>query len=244
MIKGYAGRVLEVDLGARTHAWRPLDDFRVQELASLLDLARARVLDVGCGVGRWLCGLAALGAQVEGVDIDPDAVRFAREALGLAGVRHGGIEVVDGEARFDLILLQDVLEHALEPRSMLERSAALLAAGGLLYVWTPNATSAAEEEQPLVLRADFEHLQFLTAGALARLAQELGLELVHLESTGWLGSVEDRRADGPARGALRARLRRLPGFRRLNALRLAWLGRQPERSGTYHLFAILRRPRI
>jgi len=137
----------------------------------------------------------------------------------------------------------------LEPRALLERATELLTPGGLLYVWTPNATFAGEQDQPLVFRADFEHLQFLTTGALLCLARELGLELLHLECTGYLGSVEDTAADrGPceptaSRHPLRARLRRLPGFRRLNALRLAWLGRHPERSGNYHLFAILRRSR-
>jgi len=236
-------------LARHIRARRASDDFRLQELSSLLELDGARVLDVGCGVGQLLHALASLGARVEGFDPDPEAVAFARDVLGLSGVRVGDIESVAREERFDLVVLQDVLEHVLKPRTLLERAAAHLAPSGLLYVWTPNASFVADEPEPLVLRGDWEHLQFAATRTLTFLAGELGLELLHLEFSGYLGSLEDgdhrpgASAGAPRTRQLRARLRGLPGLRLLSAWRQAWLGRQVERSGTYHLFALLRHAR-
>jgi len=235
-------------LAKRIRSAHAQDDYRVQEVASLMELEGARVLDVGCGVGQLLHLLASLGAQVEGIDPDPDAVAFARDTLALEGVRQGRIEDIPREERYDLIVLQDVLEHMLEPRAVLERAASLLAPGGLLYLWTPNATFVVDDPEPLVLRTDWEHLQFASARTLMFLAGELGLVPLHLECTGYLGSLEDAEhhpggnAPPVASQRQRALLRRLPGARKLSALRQAWLGRHPERSGTYHLFALLRRP--
>jgi 2-polyprenyl-3-methyl-5-hydroxy-6-metoxy-1,4-benzoquinol methylase len=230
---------------ARIRAVPPLADLRLRELATMIDIAGARVLDVGCGIGQLAWGLTRLGARVEGVDIDASAVAFARDELGLAGVRHGTLDLVESSARFDLVVLQDVMEHVLEPRPLLERSLELLAPGGLGYVWTPNGTTIDADAEPLVLRADFEHMQFLQARTVQYLAGELGLEILHLEALGWLGSREDRPSTpGGARARrLPARLRLLPGFDLLRRVRHALAGRDPEREGTYHLFVVLRKPR-
>lgn len=227
---------------------RALDDFRLQVIASHLKLAGARVLDLGCGVGQLLFGLRELGALVEGVDPDPQAVEFARESLGLEGVRLGTHADVEGSRSYDLVVLQDVVEHVLDPRALIAGAAELLAPGGFLYLWTPNASLAAEQDQPLVLRGDYEHLQFASTRTVLRLASELALDVAHLECTGFLGSLEDA-AHSPngarsPHATLRPRLRQLPGLRFLAAIRRALVPAQPARGGTYHLFALLRRLRV
>lgn len=220
-----------------------LSDLRIRELASLMDLSRARVLDVGCGNGAFLWSLCSLGARGEGCDIDPRAVAFARERLGLTGVRQGTIADVPRDSRFDLVVLQDILEHLLRPREVLDAAAARLAPGGLLYLWTPNATLAEREPEPAVFRADFEHLQFFQTRGIQRLAQELQLELLHLETLGDLSYGDRDIGRKPAaRRKLKRLLEQLPGFRTINRLRQGLSHRDGERLGNYHLFAILRRP--
>src|SRR5215207_8507739 len=69
-----------------------------------------RILDAGCGTGRNLAEFGRLG-PAEGVDISPQAVEFCRQR-GLQGVREAVIEDLPFEdARFDLILATDVIEH-------------------------------------------------------------------------------------------------------------------------------------
>ncbi len=225
-------------LAAHVRRGRPLDDLRLQELASLVDLAGARVLDVGCGIGTMLARLARLGAAVRAVDPDGAAVEFVAETLGIAGVELGTLESLrEPDGSFDVVLLQDVLEHVVAPRAMLERAVVLLRPGGILYLFTPNATFVEREEDPLLFRIDYEHLQFLRSRTVVRLAAELDLELLHLESFGYLSLTDDPPRNG--RLSARAALARLPGFAALNRLRLALEGRHQPRAGNYHLFALL-----
>src|SRR3984957_5197559 len=82
--------------------------------------AGMRVLDVGCGVGRWSRLLAARGAQVTGVDLSPTMIGEARRRAAGAGLAERCRFVVADLAqlelgeRFDLILGVTVLQHILE----------------------------------------------------------------------------------------------------------------------------------
>jgi 2-polyprenyl-3-methyl-5-hydroxy-6-metoxy-1,4-benzoquinol methylase len=102
-----------------------------------------RVLDIGCGVGRWSCQLAARGAQVTGVDISPTMIRQAILRAGARGVGDRCRFLVQDLAAlaagdtFDLILGVTVLQHILEPahlRAALERMVGHLAANGRLVL--------------------------------------------------------------------------------------------------------------
>jgi SAM-dependent methyltransferase len=83
-------------------------------IAALIERAELppspRLLDAGCGTGRNLMDLRALG-PAEGVDLSPQAVEFCRRR-GLDGVRRAAIEDLPYEAgRFQLLLATDVIEH-------------------------------------------------------------------------------------------------------------------------------------
>ena len=95
----------------------PLEDLRIQELSTMLSFEGQRVLDVGCGTGAFLWALERLGARGTGVDVDPLAVALARERLGLGDVRCGSLERVAADEQFDLVALQDIVEHVLRRAS-------------------------------------------------------------------------------------------------------------------------------
>lgn len=100
-----------------------------------------RLLDVGCGNGEFLAFATELGWQTEGLDFDPDAVRVARKR-GLV-VHQGNIEALGGRSQYyDAITLSHVIEHVHKPIAMLSRCRSLLKPGGLLWLETPNLTSA------------------------------------------------------------------------------------------------------
>jgi 2-polyprenyl-3-methyl-5-hydroxy-6-metoxy-1,4-benzoquinol methylase len=85
--------------------------------------ARGRVLDVGCGVGRWSRRLAARGARVTGVDLASTMVEEARRRTRSAGLdahcdfRVGDVARLDLGERFDGILAVTVLQHVLDPEA-------------------------------------------------------------------------------------------------------------------------------
>jgi len=86
--------------------------------------AGTRVLDVGCGVGRWSRLLAARGAMVTGIDLSPTMIAQAQQRSLQDGVesrcrfRVQDVAQLDVGAQFDLILGVTVLQHILDSRAL------------------------------------------------------------------------------------------------------------------------------
>jgi len=105
--------------------------------------AGAQVLDVGCGIGRWSCRLAARGASVTGVDLSPTMIVQAGRRAAARGVAARcrfltqDLAALELDGRFDLILGVTVLQHILEPtalRAAVRRLRSHLAADGTLIL--------------------------------------------------------------------------------------------------------------
>jgi 2-polyprenyl-3-methyl-5-hydroxy-6-metoxy-1,4-benzoquinol methylase len=103
----------------------------------------ARVLDVGCGIGRWSCRLAARGATVTGVDLSPTMIGEACRRAAAQGVAARcrflaqDLAALEVDGQFDLILGVTVLQHILEPaalRAAVQRLTSHLSAGGALIL--------------------------------------------------------------------------------------------------------------
>src|SRR5580704_5518719 len=83
-----------------------------------------RVLDVGCGVGRWSRLLAARGAQVTGVDLSPTMIAESQRRAAAAGLTKRCRFIVQDTAhlqldqRFDLVLGVTVLQHILDTAAL------------------------------------------------------------------------------------------------------------------------------
>jgi len=91
-----------------------------------------RVLDVGCGSGRYLTALAELGVErLVGIDLSAAMLELAREQL--AAVRSVDVELVCGdfmrwstEERFDLVVAMGFFDYQLEPAPVLAKMRALV----------------------------------------------------------------------------------------------------------------------
>jgi SAM-dependent methyltransferase len=117
-------------------------EYRLGKLTRL-GLIRGAWLDCGCADGQYTLGLIRHGASSAiGTDINEDAVRNARRLC--AEEPHLSFAVAAAEAmpfagaRFDGILLNEVLEHVNDERRMLAEMHRLLRAGGHLVVFSPN----------------------------------------------------------------------------------------------------------
>lgn len=113
---------------------------QVELLGALLPLAESRVLDVGCGGGRFLAALRERGAEPWGIDPDAARLEYARRVYGIQAVKHP-VESGFWAARagtFDAVTLWDVIEHVNFPRETLDAAARLLRPGGVLVVGTPS----------------------------------------------------------------------------------------------------------
>jgi 2-polyprenyl-3-methyl-5-hydroxy-6-metoxy-1,4-benzoquinol methylase len=100
-----------------------------------------RLLDIGCGAGRFLERAADLGWRVWGFDISADAVAEATRHIPQANIRRCTLDEFVTDERFDLIAMSHVLEHIADPVRTLERCRDLLAPTGRLLIGIPNIKS-------------------------------------------------------------------------------------------------------
>ena len=225
----------------------PLHDFRVRELSSMMAFEHKRVLDVGFGRAHFMWSLQALGAEVHGIELDDAAIAIAR-ALGMTNVRKATIDECAGDRPYDLIVLNDVVEHPLDPMKLLRACASLLAPGGVILIWTPNGAAARGIEDPVTFRVDLEHMQYLTPEACSMMSEVLGLQIAHFETYGFPSLANfDRPWHHDGSLAVRRAAKSIPGLaktvRRIRELASRW-GSPDERLGAYHLFCIYQKRRV
>ncbi len=137
-----------------------------------------RVLDIGCGEGQTLAYHMARGCDAHGIDADENLLRFA-ERYGL-NARVGLFHAEDYEAdSFDYVTLDQVIEHALDPRSLLSDVAAVLRPGGIAIIATPNSNGWGGRlfgRRWINWHVPY-HLQQFSRRSLATLAEQCGLEV-------------------------------------------------------------------
>ncbi|MFQ5952675.1 MAG: class I SAM-dependent methyltransferase [Candidatus Omnitrophota bacterium] len=97
-----------------------------------------RLLDVGCGSGRLLFEQKRLGWEVFGVELGEKAASYAREVRSL-NVITGELDDANHENNFfDVVNLNHVLEHLIDPVVELKKIYRILKQGGLLVLRVPN----------------------------------------------------------------------------------------------------------
>jgi hypothetical protein len=161
-----------------------LDDYRgsrdgheLMALSAFLGRARLKVLDYGAGWGLWPIIARRLGHEAFAVEIAPEKADW---------MRANGVTILSDEEialhQFDVINLEQVLEHVSEPRELLQSLVPSLA--GVLKVAVPNASYANVDAlkrgdfSRLPILLPFEHINGFTDRALQSVAGSVGLREV------------------------------------------------------------------
>src|SRR3978361_1330784 len=99
-----------------------------------------RVLDLGCGAGRFVAALQDAGADPVGVELAEAALERARRNVPGAELHalgsDGAIPLED--ASVDLVWCSEVLEHVPDTAGLLSEARRVLRTGGRLLVTTPS----------------------------------------------------------------------------------------------------------
>jgi 2-polyprenyl-6-hydroxyphenyl methylase / 3-demethylubiquinone-9 3-methyltransferase len=109
-------------------------------------LAGLRILDIGCGGGILCEPLARLGAAVVGADPSISNIAVARRHAAQSGLTIDyraatAEELAAAGEMFDVVLAMEVVEHVADVNLFVERTAAMVKSGGLLFAATLNRTA-------------------------------------------------------------------------------------------------------
>jgi len=158
-----------------------LDRRKLASLRAMLAPA-ARILDIGCGDGRLMALLHSINPawRMEGVDSGETAVRRALQR-GLH-VRHGVYENIPfEEGGYDLLVLNEVIEHIVDPGAVLEKVFRELKPGGLVNIETPSL----DGWDARLYRSTHwggwhfpRHLTFFTEATMTALLRETGFSVI------------------------------------------------------------------
>lgn len=98
---------------------------------------KPKLLDVGCALGDCLLMAKKLGwKDIYGLELSDYATKFAKER-GLK-VYKGTLEKNNIKDKFDVITMQDVIEHISDPMKNLKEAHKYLKKGGIIYLVTPD----------------------------------------------------------------------------------------------------------
>lgn len=181
----------------------------LQETPTFWDLVwlkpgcQGRLLDVGCGNGQFLALMQTIGWQVSGVEPDTNAARVATEVYSLP-ITTSTLETSAFPTNyFDVIVMNQVVEHLVDPLMTLAKCHQLLRSGGRLVIFTPNAASFAHRH---IFHASWvpldppRHLCLFSPLSLCRAMEISGFRVrsvmssIDNGSAGWSPSVRAQRS--------------------------------------------------
>jgi 2-polyprenyl-3-methyl-5-hydroxy-6-metoxy-1,4-benzoquinol methylase len=114
---------------------------RLAHIKHLLNGSNAALLDIGCAYGPFLAAARAEGFSPEGLEPAEDAARYVKEELGIP-CSHGffpqALKAGDQKPAFGAITLWYVIEHFVDPGTVLDEIHSRLKPGGVLAFSTPS----------------------------------------------------------------------------------------------------------
>jgi len=118
--------------------WKDRRHEMVLRFLSSVDANRPRILDIGCGPGRYTNQLVRFG-DVTGIDLSEEAIGKARERFPHITFIAGNLyEYSFPTEHFDIVVAQEVIDHVEDSVTFVERAANVLKPGGYLIVSATN----------------------------------------------------------------------------------------------------------
>ncbi len=111
---------------------------RLDEILRFTDGQRGLLLDAGCATGVLLELARLRGWEVCGVDVSEYATHIAREYYNLDIFTGELAGAAYPDQHFDVVVMDDLIEHVADPSALVQESHRILKTGGLFTLNTPN----------------------------------------------------------------------------------------------------------
>jgi 2-polyprenyl-3-methyl-5-hydroxy-6-metoxy-1,4-benzoquinol methylase len=154
-------------------------------------LPPARVLELGCAHGAYVALLRWAGYDATGTEMSPAIVDLAKATFGVPVLAGRVEELPFAPASFDVVVLNDVIEHLPDPVATLRHCTALLKPDGFFIIQTPEYREHFNYEE-IVRTGDLfeahmkgkseEHLFLFSRRSVQRLFAQLGFSSMAFEN--------------------------------------------------------------
>jgi SAM-dependent methyltransferase len=164
-----------------------------------------RFLDVGCGYGFFSKEALNHDLEVIALEVAKNERAIAEQMTGLAPVNTSFEEFDYSAGSLSLILLSQILEHALDVNLWVQKANLLLENGGILTIALPNFGSLSrivmQEKEPYICPP--AHLNFFNPRSLRTLLVRHGFKVEQIQWVSRIPSASfQRRLPKPARSIL------------------------------------------
>lgn len=186
--KGYWGR--DVRRLKKTRGWKKerVNSYNFLYKGILKRKSAGAILDIGSGLGLFLSKFKELGWEVLGTDISKDVAKYSQKVFNVKVLTGDIVKLKLPTKHFDVITMNNVLEHIYTPRKTLQKIHKLLKNNGILVIAVPNLEGLG---RCLFGRNWFQiqpgrHLYYFSPKTITRLLKETGFEVDEISHSYWV----------------------------------------------------------
>ena len=174
--------------------------FARSEMVKYVPATARTILDVGCGEGLFARTLKQMvaGREVWGIELSPAAATIAQRHIDrvLIGDANSVLPSLP-EAHFNCVVFNDVLEHMVDPETLLRSVERYLSRDGVVVCSIPNVRYFPVLLKLVLLKEwryeesgvlDRTHLRFFTIRSIKRMFEDLDLNVLTIEGINRINS--------------------------------------------------------
>jgi 2-polyprenyl-3-methyl-5-hydroxy-6-metoxy-1,4-benzoquinol methylase len=144
-----------------------------------------KVIDIGCGDGKFVNDALKRGYDAYGIDLSPDRIQQGKKLYGLDDVRLKTMNIDDfsNNEKFDVIVMWDVFEHVESPSFLLKSLKKISHKSTVIYVLTMSIDSITYK----MYKRNWnyinppQHLHYFSHATIKKMFIKNGFDLVGVE---------------------------------------------------------------
>ncbi|TLY33093.1 MAG: class I SAM-dependent methyltransferase, partial [Ignavibacteria bacterium] len=163
-------------------SWRQTADFILQKVYRHLPKQDGqRILDVGSAYGFFLIFAKESGLDAYGLEISSETSRYAKDH-GIKVLNTTMVEANFQYGFFDIVTMNNVLEHTLDPTAEVAKAYTILKKSGIIFVAVPNFDSLVAQVDNYLwkMKSWPNHLFYFTEATLSKILEKAGFRVAEV----------------------------------------------------------------